>query len=53
MPSKYTAFIDHDGEIDFDREMKRIRQAFQSILAGEAQSQAELKQAFKGLGYEI
>jgi len=53
MSSKYTKFVDHDGEIDFDKEMKRIRQTFKSILAEEAQSQAELKQEFKGLGYEI
>ncbi len=53
MSSKYTEFIDHDGEINFDKEIKRIRQTFKSILAEEAQLQAELKQKFKGLSYEI
>lgn len=53
VPSKYIEFIDCDGELDFDKEMKRIQQTFKSILAEEAESQAELKKAFKGLGYEI
>jgi len=53
VPSKYIEFIDHDSEIDFDKEMKRIQQTFRSILAEEAKSQKELKKAFKGLGYEI
>jgi hypothetical protein len=33
--------------------MKRIQQTFKAILAEEAESQSELKKAFKGLGYEI
>ena len=53
VPSKYIEFVDRDSGIDFDKEMKRIRQTFKSILAEEAESQAELKKAFKGLGYEI
>lgn len=33
--------------------MKHIQKTFQSILKEEAESQDELKKAFKGLGYEI
>jgi len=53
VPSKYIEFIDRDGEVDFDKEMKRIQKTFKAVLAEEAESQAELKKAFKGLGYEI
>jgi len=53
VPSKYIKFVDRDSGINFDKEMKRIRQTFKSILAEEAESRAELKKAFKGLGYEI
>lgn len=53
VPSKYIEFIDRDGEVDFDKEMKRIQKTFKAVLAEEVESQAELKKAFKGLGYEI
>jgi len=53
VPSKYIEFVDRDGGIDFDKEMKRIQKTFRSILTEEAESQAELKKAFKELGYEI
>ncbi len=53
VPSKYIEFIDKDSDVDFDNEMKRIQKTFQSILKEEAESQDELKKAFKGLGYEI
>lgn len=53
VPSKYIEFVDRDSGIDFDKEMKRIKQTFKAILADEAESRAELLKAFKGLGYEI
>ena len=53
VPSKYIEFVDRDSGIDFDKEMRRIQQTFKAILAEEAESQLELKKAFKGLGYEI
>lgn len=53
VPSEYIEFIDRDSGIDFDKEMKRIKKAFKTILADEADSQTELKTSFKGLGYEI
>lgn len=53
VPSKYIEFIDHDSEIDFDTEMKRIQQDFKVLLKEERQSQDQLINAFKVLGYEI
>lgn len=53
VPSKYIEFIDRDSTIDFDTEMLRIQKEFQTILAEEIDSQNQLKNAFKGLGYEI
>ena len=53
VPSKYIEFIDHDLEIDFSSEMKRIQQAVRDVLALEKQSQEMLVKAFKGIGYAI
>lgn len=53
IPSKYIEFIDRDSNIDFDTEMKRMQNEFQTLLAEEVESQKELINAFKGLGYEI
>jgi len=53
IPSKYIAFKDRDSDIDFDKEMNRIQKEFKNILVEEMESQKELKNAFKGLGYEI
>jgi type I restriction enzyme M protein len=53
VPSKYIEFIDHDSEIDFDTEMKRIQKDFKILLEEEKQSQSQLINAFKVLGYEL
>jgi len=53
VPSKYIEFIDRDSEIDFDTEMKRIQNEFKIILKDEKQSQNQIINAFKILGYEI
>lgn len=53
VPSKYIEFIDHDLEIDFSSEMKRIQQEVRDVLAQEKQSQEMLVKAFKGIGYAI
>jgi type I restriction enzyme M protein len=53
VPSKYIEFIDHDSEIDFDTEMKRIQKDFKTLLKEEKQSQEQLINAFKTLGYEL
>ncbi|QEK51030.1 SAM-dependent DNA methyltransferase [Pedobacter aquae] len=53
VPSKYIQFIDRDSEIDFDTEMKRIQKDFKTLLQEEKQSQEQLINAFKTLGYEL
>lgn len=52
-PSKYIEFIDHDLDIDYAKEMKRIQQEMQSLMKQEKQSQAMLEDAFRGIGYGI
>ena len=53
VPSKYIEFIDHDLEIDYEKEMARIQQEMKDILSQEKESQKMLKEAFKGIGYGI
>ena len=53
VPSKYIEFIDQDSEIDFDVEMKRIQKDFSILLKEEKESQQQLINAFKVLGYEL
>ncbi len=53
VPSKYIEFVDGDSGIDFDTEMKRIQGDFKELLKEEKQSQEQLINAFKTLGYEL
>ncbi|MBJ2110608.1 type I restriction-modification system subunit M [Proteus terrae] len=53
IPSKYIPFVDQDSKIDFDTEMQRIQNEFRQILSEESNSQKELIEAFKGLGYAV
>ena len=52
-PSKYIEFIDHDMQIDFDAEMKRIKKEVSDILVAQQKSQESLKAAFEGIGYDL
>lgn len=52
-PSKYIEFVDHDLDIDYDKEMKRIQSEMKEILEQEKKSQKLLEDAFKGIGYGI
>lgn len=52
-PSKYIEFIDHDLNIDYEKEMSRIQKEMKKILAEEQKSQDILKSAFEGIGYGI
>lgn len=52
-PSKYIEFIDHDLEIDYEKEMARIQMEMKEILQAEKQSQQMLEDAFRGIGYGI
>ena len=52
-PSKYIEFIDHDLDIDYKKEMKRIQKEMAAIIAEEKASQKLLAKSFKGIGYGI
>ena len=52
-PSKYIEFIDHDLEIDYEKEMSRIQNEMKELLTQEKKSQKMLADAFKGIGYGI
>ncbi len=52
-PSKYIEFIDHDLQIDYEKEMKRIQQEMSNIIDAEKKSQKMLAEAFEGIGYGI
>lgn len=52
-PSKYIEFIDHDLEIDYEKEMARIQEEMQEIMKDEKKSQQMLEDAFRGIGYGI
>ena len=52
-PSKYIEFIDHDLEIDYEKEMSRIQSEMKDIIKQEKESQTMLENAFKGIGYGI
>ena len=53
VPSKYIEFIDHDLEIDFPAEMRRIQGEMRDLMAQEKESQRMLEEAFRGIGYGI
>jgi type I restriction enzyme M protein len=53
VPSKYIKFADRDSGIDFDLEMKRMQRDFTDLIKKEKQSQQQLINAFKVLGYEL
>ena len=53
VPSKYIEFIDHDLEIDFPAEMRRIQNEMRELLSQEKESQRMLEDAFRGIGYDL
>ena len=46
-------FIDHDLDIDYEKEMVRIQSEMKDILKQEKKSQQMLEAAFRGIGYGI
>lgn len=52
-PSKYIGFIDHDLDIDYEKEMARIQAEMQEVMRAEKKSQQMLEDAFRGIGYGI
>ena len=53
LPSKYIEFIDHDLDIDYEKEMARIQNEMKEIMVQEKNSQKMLLEAFKGIGFDI
>ena len=53
IPSKYIDFVDHDLEIDYDREMARIQGEMKALVAEEKATQQMLEAAYGGIGYGI
>lgn len=53
IPSKCIEFIDHDLDIDFQAEMRRIQEEMRAVMQQEKESQAMLMDAFRGIGYGI
>ncbi|MGI6501625.1 MAG: N-6 DNA methylase [Anaerostipes sp.] len=52
-PSKYIEFVDHDLDIDYEKEMTRIQNEMQEVMKAEKKSQQMLEDAFRGIGYGI
>lgn len=52
-PSKYIEFIDHDLDIDYEKEIARIQAEMQEVMKAEKKSQQMLEDAFRGIGYGI
>ena len=52
-PSKYIEFVDHDLEIDYEKEMVRIQSEMKEIMKAEKKSRQMLEDAFRGIGYVI
>lgn len=52
-PSKYIEFIDHDLDIDYEKEMARIQTEMREVMKAEKKSQQMLEDAFRGIGYGI
>ena len=52
-PSKYIEFIDHDLDIDYEKEMARIQAEMKDVMEQEKKSQQMLEDAFRGIGYGI
>ena len=53
VPSKYIEFVDHDLEIDYPAEMRRIQSEMKALMKQEKASQQMLLDAFEGIGYEL
>ncbi|MBU3179138.1 type I restriction-modification system subunit M [Clostridium estertheticum] len=52
-PSKYIEFIDHDLDIDYEKEMARIQAEMKEVMKAEKKSQTMLEEAFRGIRYGI
>ncbi len=53
IPSKYIEFIDHDLDIDYEKEMNNIVKSLTKIIEEEDDNQKELINSLKGIGYDV
>lgn len=53
IPSKYIEFIDHDLDIDYEKEMNSIVESLAKIIEEEDDNQKELINSLKGIGYDV
>jgi len=53
VPSKYIEFINVDIKVDFDAKMKELQEDVASLLEKQNDSNSQLKDVFKNLGYEL
>jgi type I restriction enzyme M protein len=53
VPSKYIEFIDNDLQIDYEMEMQRIQKDLKILLSEEKDSQEQIANALKELGYGL
>lgn len=53
IPSKYIDFVDHDFEIDYEKEIKKIVNEVNKTITKEKESINKIEEAFGGIGYEI
>lgn len=53
VPSRYIEFVNRDETVDFDTKMKTLQKELTDLLKQEEESQADLLDVFKELGYEI
>ena len=52
IPSKYIEFIDHDMDINYEKEISKIQTKMKNILIDEEISQKMMIDSFRGSGYE-
>lgn len=52
-PSKYVEFIDHDLEINYHKEMKRIQNEMKKVIDMEDDVRKKLIDSFEEIGYDI
>ena len=53
VPSKYIEFVNRDENINFDEKMTALQTELSDLLQLEAESQTQLLNVFKELGYEL
>ena len=53
VPSKYITFVDHDYDIDYERELKKVKRELREFLELDKVALDELKTALKDVNYEV